>query len=118
MAYDLKGMRPEAIQALRKSVELNPDDVTKGRLAAALAHAGERAEAQKLLNELIAESGRRYVQGYYVATAQLALGDKDGALASLEGDVRERSIYMMWLAIIRSSTASAAIRALPRFWKR
>jgi len=99
MAYDLKGMHPEAVQALRKSVELDPDDVTRGRLATALAHAGERAEAQKLLNELIAESGRRYVQGYYLATAQLALGDKDGALASLERDVRERGIYMMWLAI-------------------
>ena len=99
MAYDLKGMHPEAIQAFRKSVELDPDDITRGRLATALAHAGERAEAQKLLNDLTAESGRRYVQGYYLATAQLALGDKDGALASLERDVRERGIYVMWLAI-------------------
>jgi tetratricopeptide (TPR) repeat protein len=99
IAFDLKGMHADAIQAFRKSVELNPDVITKGRLATALARAGERAEAQKLLNELLAESARRYVQGYYIATAQLALGDKDAALASLERDVRDRGIYMQWLAI-------------------
>ncbi len=52
-----------------------------------------------MLDDLVAESGRRYVQGYYLATAQLALGDKDAAFASLERDLRERGIYMQWLAI-------------------
>ena len=99
VAYDLKGMHAEAVTALRKAVELNPDVYTKGRLATALARSGQRAEAQKLLDELVAESGHRYVQGYYIATAQLALGNKDGAMASLERDLRERGIYMQWLAI-------------------
>ena len=99
VAYDLKGMHSEAVTALRRAVELNPDVYTKGRLATALAGSGQRAEAQKLLDDLVAESGHRYVQGYYLATAQLALGDKDGAIASLERDLRERGIYMQWLAI-------------------
>jgi tetratricopeptide (TPR) repeat protein len=112
IAFDLKGMHSEAIQAFRKSVELNPDVITKGRLATALARAGERAEGQRLLNELMAESARRYVQGYYVATAQLALGDKDAALASLERDVRERGIYIQWLAI---NPEFDGLRGDPRF---
>ena len=99
MAYELKGMHTEAVTSLQKSVEINPDSVTKGRLATALAKAGRRAEAKKMVDELTADAGRRYVQGYYIATAQLALGDREGALASLERDLRERAIYMQWLAV-------------------
>jgi hypothetical protein len=47
----------------------------------------------------MAESGHRYVQVYYLASAQLALVDKDAAMASLERNVRERGIYMQWLAV-------------------
>jgi TolB-like protein/Flp pilus assembly protein TadD len=99
LAYDLKGMHVEAVRAFQKAVELNPDVITKGRLATALAHAGDRAQAQRLLHELNAEAAHRYIQGYYVATAQLALGERDAALASLERDARDRGIFMQWLAI-------------------
>jgi tetratricopeptide (TPR) repeat protein len=112
VAYDLKGMHAEALASLRKAVELYPDPITKGRLATALARAGQRAEAQKLLDELTAMSRSRYVQGYYLATAQLALGDKDAAIASLDRDVNERGIYMQWLAI---NPDFEGLRSDPRF---
>ena len=99
VAYDLKGMHAEAVAELRRSVELNPDTVTRGRLATALARSGQGAEAQSLLNDLVRNSANRYTQGYYLATAQLALGDKDAAFASLDRDLHERGIYMQWLAI-------------------
>jgi serine/threonine-protein kinase len=112
VAYDLKGMHAEALASLRKAVELYPDAITKGRLTTALARAGQRAEAQKLLDELTAMSRSRYVQGYYLATAQLALGDKDAAIASLDRDVNERGIYMQWLAI---NPDFEGLRSDPRF---
>ena len=105
-------MHAEALASLRKAAELYPDPITKGRLAAALARAGQRAEAEKLLDELTAMSGSRYVQGYYLATAQLALGDKDAAIASLDRDVNERGIYMQWLAI---NPDFEELRSDPRF---
>jgi serine/threonine-protein kinase len=112
VAYDLKGMHAEALASLRKAAELYPDPITKGTLATALARAGQRAEAQKLLDELTAMSRSRYVQGYYLATAQLALGDKDGAIASLDRDVNERGIYMQWLAV---NPEFEGLRSDPRF---
>ncbi len=112
VAYDLKGMHAEALASLRKAAELYPDPITKGILATALARAGQRAEAQKLLDELTAMSRSRYVQGYYLATAQLALGDKDGAIASLDRDVNERGIYMQWLAV---NPEFEGLRSDPRF---
>ena len=99
MARELKGKPDEAIAPAQKAVELFPSPITKGRLATILAKAGQRPAAKKLLDELIAESAKTYVQGYYVATAQLALGDKDAALASLERDLHERGIYMQWIPI-------------------
>jgi len=112
MAYDLNGMHTEAVAALRKAVELYPEPITKGKLAAALARVGQRAEAQKLVDELTAKAGSGYVQGYYLAPAQLALGDKDAAIASLERDVSERGIYMHWLSI---NPEFDGLRSDPRF---
>jgi serine/threonine protein kinase/tetratricopeptide (TPR) repeat protein len=99
LASDLKGLHAEAVRAFQKAAALNPDVITTGRLAAALARAGDRVQAQRLLAGLHAEAGRRYIQGYYLATAELALGDTNAALTSLERDARERGIYMQWLAI-------------------
>ena len=99
MARELEGKPDAAIAPAQKAVELFPSPITKGRLATVLAKAGQRPAAKKLLDELIADSATTYVQGYYLATAQLALGDKDGALASLERDLRERGIYMQWIAV-------------------
>ena len=99
MARELEGKPDGAIAPAQKAVELFPSPITKGRLATVLAKAGQRPAAKKLLDEMIADSARTYVQGYYLATAQLALGDKDAALASLERDLRERGIYMQWMAV-------------------
>ena len=112
VAYDLKGMHAEAIAELRKSVEINPFMVTKARLSAALAHAGQRAEGRSLVNDLAQNTGGGYTQGYYLAIAQLALGDKDAAFASLDRDLRERGIYMQWM---RVNPEFDGLRDDPRF---
>jgi serine/threonine protein kinase/Tfp pilus assembly protein PilF len=89
-AYYGKGMYREAIAAYRKSLELNPDPYAKALLALALAKSGGLAEAIKLRDELVSESTRRYLPGYHIAIANMALGERDEALARLEKDLTER----------------------------
>jgi serine/threonine-protein kinase len=89
-AYFGKGMYQEAIVEYRKSLELNPDPYAKALLALALAKSGRRSEAIKLRDELISESTRRYLPGYHIAIANMALGHRDEALAILEKDLTER----------------------------
>jgi TolB-like protein/Tfp pilus assembly protein PilF len=111
-AYVMKGMPGEAVTASRKAVELNPDLITRSMLVRALAASAERVEARKLMDELVAESARRYIPGYYLAVAQAGLGDNDAAIASLARDIQERGIYMQWLAI---NPLFDSLRADPRF---
>lgn len=80
-AYNKKGMYKEAVTSLRKSVELNSDPITKAMLVQSLAMSGQRAEAIKLLDELKADSARRYIPGYFLAPASVALGENDAAIA-------------------------------------
>jgi serine/threonine-protein kinase len=89
-AYYGKGMYREAISEYRKSLELNPDPYAKALLALSLSKSGGRAEAIKLRDELISESTRRYLPGYHIAIANMALGEKDEALKWLEKDFTER----------------------------
>jgi TolB-like protein len=99
IAYELKGMPDKALEPAQKAVELSPGPITNGRLASILAKAGQRDAAKHLVDGLTGNSDKTYVQGYYLATAQLALGERDAAFQSLERDLRERGIYMQWLAV-------------------
>jgi TolB-like protein/Tfp pilus assembly protein PilF len=89
-AYYEKGMYREAILGYRKSLELNPDPYAKSLLALALSKSGGRVEAVRLRDELVAEAAKRYVPGYHIAIANIAIGDKDAAFALLERDITER----------------------------
>ncbi len=83
-------MYRESIPEYRKSLELNPDPYAKSLLALSLSKSGGRAEAVKLRDELIAESALRYLPGYHIAIANIAVGDNDAAFAFLEKDIEER----------------------------
>lgn len=63
-------------------------------LGHALALAGKKAEAQKVLDDLQAMTRERYVAPYNFALVQLGLGDTDGAFASLERAYEERSYLL------------------------
>jgi hypothetical protein len=60
-------------------------------LARSLAKSGRRAEAEKLVDEIISESAARYVPANAVALAFAALGEKDKAFVWLEKDVAARA---------------------------
>ena len=97
--YLQKGMYAQAIAEARKSLELNPEPYGKTILIAALAKSGGRTEATKLRDELKSEIRGRYVPSYYLAVADLALGEKDEAFAALEKDFAERSTSYSYIPV-------------------
>ncbi len=90
-AYHGKGQYTEAVAAYRKSLALSENPVVKALLIRSLTRLGEREEGVKLLNELQAESTRRYVSSSTFAVAYGALGEKDRAFAFLDKEVAERA---------------------------
>ena len=98
-AYIQKGMYSQAIAECRESLKLNPEPWSKALLAVALARSGGRGEAMKLRDELKSEIARRYVASYFVAIADTALNEKEGAFAALEKDFTERSGYISGMPI-------------------
>jgi eukaryotic-like serine/threonine-protein kinase len=96
--YLARGQVKEAIAALEKGGQVGPLDWSTEVLAAAYAADGNRAAAQKILNELDERSKRGgYVPAYYLAFAYLALNDRDRALSALETDYEHRSPNITYL---------------------
>jgi TolB-like protein/Tfp pilus assembly protein PilF len=80
----LKGQLTEAIAEYKTAVELNDDPIALALLGQAYARAGQRDDAQKILARLTQEAKSRYVSGYSFALVLIGLGDKEGAIDSLE----------------------------------
>ncbi|MEQ1643391.1 MAG: tetratricopeptide repeat protein, partial [Pyrinomonadaceae bacterium] len=98
LAHWQKGMKPEAIAAVRKYIELSGSSIGKGDLGFFLARSGQRDEAVKLLAELKQASSQRYVPGTAVALIHVGLGEKEEALDWLEKDIDDRGPYSTYYA--------------------
>ena len=70
----------------------SPSDSSLAVIACIYARSGRRAEAEKILNDLLNESKRRFVSSYFLAEIQATLGNKDEAIRLLEKAYEERSI--------------------------
>jgi serine/threonine protein kinase/Tfp pilus assembly protein PilF len=81
-------------------------------LGYAYAAMGNRAEAQKTLEEVITESRRTFIPAYPIATLCAALGDNEKALGWLEDALEER---YGWLIFLRSDPRLASLRSASRF---
>ena len=89
-----------AIEELQKAVEFSGRSTQYlAELGHAYAASGFHGEARKILEELEETARTRYVSPYSVAALRLALGDRDGALQSLEEAYRERSSGMSFLKL-------------------
>jgi serine/threonine protein kinase/Tfp pilus assembly protein PilF len=99
MVYEQKRMYDDAIREFQKSVELFDDQAMTAWVARAYAVSGRRAEAERLLAELMEMSKQKYVSPYPLATVYAALGDKDRAFEWLEKVYEEHSYYVIWLNI-------------------
>ena len=99
-AYAQKRDFERAIPELQKAAELaHNSPLMVSALANAYALSGKRTEAEKLLSQMLAESGHEYVSPYYVAVVYTGLGDKDRALEWLEKAFADRSNGLVFLKV-------------------
>lgn len=111
-AYERKGDLQAALPWCRKAAELTQGSFEKAYLSRVLALSGQREEAVKILEEIKADSKRKYVTNYAFAIANAGLGNNDAALEYLEKDVSERGYLAGTYA---SEPALDEFRSEPRF---
>ena len=100
MAYECKRMYREAIAELEKARCINENPWTLAGLGHAYASFGERAEAEKLLEQLLELSRGRYVWSAAIAVVYSGFGDQvDQTLEWLERAYAERSGLLVWLNV-------------------
>jgi len=113
-AYEQRGKLPEAIAEFQHARELEKDnpEIWSG-LGHAYALAGERAEAQKVLDDFKKISAHSYVAPYNVAVIYAGLGEKDQVFGWLDRAYKDRSYY---LAVYLTTDARLdSLRSDPRF---
>ncbi|HEY6264249.1 MAG TPA: protein kinase [Candidatus Acidoferrum sp.] len=111
--YLSKGNLPDAIHELELAASLSPHTMRNmALLGDAYALAGRRAEARKLLDELISISKQRYVAPAYMAIPCIGLGQKDQAFDWLEKAYDDRSD---WMVLLQTDPVFDPIRSDPRF---
>ena len=104
----------EAIPQYQKAVELsqnNSDAVAS--LAYAYATTGKRAQAQKILDDFLQQSGTGYVSPYMIAVVYAGLGNKDKAFEYLGKAYKERSSDLPYF--LRADLRMDSLRSDPRF---
>ena len=92
-AQTLKNQYTEAIATFRKAIEVSEGAPNaKSHLAYALAKAGRRDEALKLVDELKRQAAHEFISSFHFAVPYIGLGNKDEAFFWLEKGVAEQSI--------------------------
>lgn len=99
LAYEQKGMYPQAIADFQKGVKLSGSPLMLALLGHAYAASGKKAEAEQVLSELQELQGRQYVSPYTVAAVYAGLDEKDQAFKWLEKAYDERDIWLMNLKV-------------------
>jgi Tfp pilus assembly protein PilF len=112
-AYEQKGDYARAIPELQKAAELSHNTpLMVSSLAHGYAVAGDRAEAEKLLTHLLAESKKHYVSPYYISIIYAGLGKNELAIEWLEKAFADRSNGLVFLKV---EPELDSLRSNPRF---
>jgi tetratricopeptide (TPR) repeat protein len=112
-AYAASGDWTRAIEHLRKSNEIiGSVPFTLGDLGFTLASAGQREEAERLLQEMYSRRSRGYYPAFPIAAIELGLGRTDTALDFFERAVEERVTGFYFPSV---DPIWNAIRDTPRF---
>jgi tetratricopeptide (TPR) repeat protein len=91
-AYEQKGFYPQAIAELQKAASISNDSpVMLGALGHAYGVSGNRAAAEKVLDQLTGQSKNQYVSPFYVAMVYAGLAENDKAVDWLEEAYKDRS---------------------------
>ncbi|HSY65885.1 MAG TPA: winged helix-turn-helix domain-containing protein [Terriglobales bacterium] len=113
LSYAQKGDFALAIPELRKAVELSHGTpLMVSALANVSARSGNKAEAERLLADLISQSKRQYVSPYYLAVVYVGLGKPEEAIDCLEKAFADRSNGLVFLKV---EPELDDLRSNPRF---
>lgn len=110
--YLQTGRHQQAIGELRQAVALSRRGAMQLMyLGHALGVAGDRAEAQGVIDEMKDLSARKYIPPEFIAVVYVGLGDRDRAFQWFEKGYRERSMHSWVYPDLRLDP----IRSDPRF---
>jgi len=112
-AYEQKGAYGQAITELEKAVSLSHDSPPMlGALGHAYALAGQKPDAERVLQRMLIQSRKQYVSPFYIGLVYLALKDHENALNWLEKAYADRSNAVIFLQV---DPQLDSIRSAPRF---
>jgi TolB-like protein/Tfp pilus assembly protein PilF len=110
--YQKLGRLEEAMAEIQTSAQLDSVSEIVGMQARALALAGRRTEALRVLNQMLAWPRERFLAPPDVVKVYLALGDKEQALAWLEKACEAHSFMLVGL---KTDPEFDPLREEPRF---
>jgi TolB-like protein/Flp pilus assembly protein TadD len=112
-SYRAMGMRDQAIAEGERAVALSANNPFRlAEFARTYADYGKRAEAKKILDDLVEQAKHTYIPWYLFATVHTALGESDAALAALDQAYIEHEQGLAWLKV---DDAVDSLRANTRF---
>jgi Flp pilus assembly protein TadD len=113
LAYEQLAKSEAALAELQKFATLSGGEPAElGLRGHAYASAGRKAEAQRVLAELIVLSKRSYVPQFDIAIVYAGLGEKHQALERLEKAYEDRSYRLTWIQLWPQLDS---LRGEPRF---
>jgi Tfp pilus assembly protein PilF len=110
--FGLLGNRKRALAEAQSGFALEPSPLIMAALGFEYAVSGNRAEAQKLIDELDQMSRKSYVSEYYPATIEVGLGERENAVNLLEKAYQERSGALVFIGV---DPRFDSLRSEPRF---
>ncbi|HSB26812.1 MAG TPA: tetratricopeptide repeat protein, partial [Pyrinomonadaceae bacterium] len=112
VAYSQKGMSDEAISAGQTAAKLDDSPLIRGVLACLLARAGRRAEAERVIDDLIIVSKSKFVSQASIAMGYAGMGETEKAFEWLNLSLRSHDEQIIW---IYKHPMFASLRNDPRY---
>ena len=110
-----KGRCDDGIDEAIRAEKMGPEGEQLGWLAQEYAECGRKAEAQKVMNQLLEISKNQYVSPHWFAATEASLGHKDQAFKWLDQAIDRRFGPMIYLKV---NPIWDPLRADPRFAER
>jgi len=99
-AYEQKGLYQQAIVELQKAASISHDSPPMlGALGHALGVAGKKPEAEKILDQMLAQSKKQYVSPFYISIVYAGLHENEKAVDWLEKAYEDRSNAIVFLKV-------------------
>jgi len=108
-----EGNHEKPIAACKRAYALSGNAATRAvGLGEAYALAGRKSDAQTVLRQLREQSTKGFVPPLFISRIDVALGEREQALARLEEAYQERDPYLVWL---KAERAFDPLRTDPHF---